>query len=336
MVTIVPILVALGAVAARSRVWISLVALATTYASMVLSFMAAWPTDDLSWIFFSAGTACGVAWGLGAFAHQARRRIRELQAKQERATEAVTSERARIAAELNGIITGALSRMRVEAASAREHIEHDRAAVVAAFAAIEAIGVEAMHELRRLLHVLHDDPGFTDGERAEARDDSPSGRLSRRLRSIDGSDIAITIGVIAATMVLTAMAFEGAMRVPASLFLGLTVCVLLWRHQFPIAVFILVIVGNAAAIFLFSNGDFIFDNQTALPAVLVALAAVAGDRSAWISIPALVIAWAYASVSALAYPAVLPEHPGDALLTVAIWMAALIAGRRRRRIENCR
>ncbi len=97
------------------------------------------------------------------------------------------------------------------------------------------------------------------------------------------------------------------MRMLASLFLGLTLCVLLWRHQFPVIVFILVIIGNAAAILLFHNGDFIFDNQTALPAVLVALAAVAGGRSVWISIPALVIAWAYVSVAALEYPAVFAQ-----------------------------
>ena len=70
----------------------------------------------------------GRAVSLGAWAHSPTRRTDEFEncrTKQERATEAVTSERARIAAEL-ATSRGPLTGCGVEAASAREHIEHDR------------------------------------------------------------------------------------------------------------------------------------------------------------------------------------------------------------------
>lgn len=133
-------------------------------------------------------------------------------------------------------------------------------------------------------------------------------------------------------MFLAAPSF-GAMRMPASLFLGVVLVVVLWRRRFPIAAFIIVVAGNAAAVLLFRGGDFALESQVALPSMLVALAAVAAGRPLWASIPAVAIAWTYGALPSLAYPALRAQSLlTDGVVVVAVWVAAFVTGRRRRRI----
>jgi signal transduction histidine kinase len=96
-----------------------------------------------------------------------------------------------------------------------------------------------------------------------------------------------------------------------------------------------VIAATAAAVLLFHGGDFVWDNQIAIVGVAVALAAVAAGKSAWISVPALAIAWAYLSIPSLEYPYVFATSiVGNAALVVAIWLAGLVTGRRRQQIAK--
>lgn len=325
--------VGLGAVAARCRVWISLIALGVTFIHLALVFSVTFPPSVTAWNFFITGLVCVIAWGLGFSARVVRTRLQQLETDQEQAAAAVHAERSRIASELSTIIRGAVTAMLADASTARSAIADDPDRAVAAFTAIEATGVEAMHELRRLLHLLHDDPRLAPEERTGPVRDPREGTLRERLAAVSGKDALLTISTIVGTMFLASLSFVDGMRLLASLFLGLTLCVLLWRHQFPVVVFGAVIVATSLAVVLFNGGDFVFDNPTPLIAVLVALAAVAGGTRLWISIPALVIAWAYLSISAFEYPDVFASNVvGTAGIATAVWLAGLVTGRRRRQI----
>ncbi|MFK4804639.1 histidine kinase [Microbacterium sp. ZW CA_36] len=327
--------VGLGAVAARRHVWISLICLCVTYAHTTLVFVVAFPASSAAWNSFATAVVCAVSWGLGAFAHVIRTRLGQLQIDQERAAAAVLAERSRIASELSTIVRGAVAAMVAEASVARVTIADNRGRAVAAFAAVERTGVEAMHELRRLLHLLHDDPQLAVEERTEHADDPVRGRFRDRLTMVSDRDALVTISAIAGTMFLASLSYEGGMRLLASLFLGLTLCVLLWRHQFPVVVFGSVIAATALAVVLFHGGDFVFDNQTPIIPVLVALAAVASATSLWISIPTSLIAWAYLSITAFEYPEVMASNLiGSAAIVIAVWLAGVVTGRRRRQIDR--
>ena len=327
--------VGLGAVAARRHVWISLLCLCVTYAHTTLVFVVAFPASNAAWNYFATAVVCAVSWGLGASAHVIRARLGQLQIDQERAAAAVRAERSRIASELSTIVRGAVAAMVAEASVARDTIADDRGRAVAAFAAVEQTGVEAMHELRRLLHLLHDDPQLAVEERTQHAEGPVSGRLRDRLTMVSDRDALVTISAIAGTMFLASLSYEDGMRLLASLFLGLTLCVLLWRHQFPVVVFGSVIAATALAVVLFHGGDFVFENQTPAIAVLVALAAVAGATSLWISIPASLIAWAYLSITAFEYPEALASNLiAGATIVIAVWLAGVVTGRRRRQIDR--
>ncbi|MFH8249982.1 histidine kinase [Microbacterium sp. B2969] len=339
MVGAVATLVALGGVAARRPLWTSLTAWAASLASMALSLINTWGDDSAGWAVLSSTVICSIVWCLGTVAQRTRRHMQELEADERRASQAVMSERVRIASDLNGIIRRALRVMADETGSARDHLGRDRERVTRALASVESVGVEAMHELRRLLHVLHDDPSLAIDESAppaEPEEASFRAWIARLPLRLDRSDLAVTIGVVVATMWFTSDAFgDGAIPVLASLYFGVVLLVVLWRRLFPLAVFVLVIAGHAVAVLLFRGGDFISYNQAAIPAVLVALAAVAAAKPVWISIPVLVIAWGYISLSSLQYPATyVMSFVVDAAAVAAVWLAGLVVGRRRRRIHD--
>lgn len=331
-VVVMALAVALGAVASRRPVWVSLIALAVTAASMALFLQAAaFPGNDyFGWFFTTSFVLCWVVWGIGFSAHRNRQRIQDLEAEQQQALDAVTAERRQIATELNSIITSAATTMRDEAAAAAAQLRGDLERASRALATIEETGIEAMHELRRLLHLLHDDPGFAS---AEPTNLAPAARLSTRLGDIGNGDAGVTVAVIAATMLMIAGGYGGA-GLFASLFLGIVLIGLLWRNHFPVVVLTVVIAGHAAAVFLFFSGDFGDDNQTALPGVLVALAAVASNRAWWISLPCLAIAWTYISLPFLRYPYLhATSLLSYAVVVTAVWLAAAVVGRRRRQID---
>lgn len=295
--------------------------------------------DSTAWALTASAIGCAIAWGLGLLAHRHHHRFARLQREYESASVAVAAERSGIAAELNTIIRVAILRMLQDAASARSALPDDRDGAIAAFRSIETAGVESMHELRRLLHLLHDEPSLAPPNPADTPPDRPPTRwtgLRHRLTNVTRWDFVVTAATIVATVILTTVApFGPPARWQASLYFAVTLSVLLWRRAFPVTIFLLVIVADAAAVVLFRFGIFVSDNFAAFPAVLVALAAVAAATQIWISIPALVIAVGYLSVPSFAYPAVLAANlTTNAVFVVAVWLGGVLAGRRRRQIAQ--
>ncbi len=330
--TFVSVLIALGAVASRRPLWTGLAAFAGAWAYQLATMVAAFPWQ-LAWSTFATGTVCAIAWGLGRLAHRHRARILRLEDDHEAAGEAVRAERARIASELNGIIRVAVYGMLSHAAAARRWIRREPDRASDAFAAVEAAGVEAMHELRRLLHLLHDDAGLALPTEA-ATPESRATRLGRALH-VDRGDVVVAACGVFAGVVLAAASFPAATAPLAGAYLGVVLWVLVWRRRFPVPVFLLVIAGHAGAVLLFNRGQFVFDSWSGYVPLLIALAAVAGGTSPWISVPALVVAYGYLLPTALVYPDVLASNlMGIGALALAVWITGVITGRRRRRIRQ--
>lgn len=335
-------LTGLGAVAARRPLWVSTLALATTYSFLVTAgviAMAAGPYPDaIAWAFISSGALCAIAWGLGVFAHRHHRRLEQLHREHESAGQAVQAERSRIATELNGIVKDAVTSMMRDASAVRATTDHER--IVAAFASIEAAGVEAMHELRRMLHVLHDQAEFTLSPPADAYDGAGTReewwrKGLHRFARVTVWDAVITVFAITVTVLASMSVFFGTARMDASLYFVVVLCVLLWRRAFPVAVFLLVIVADAGAVFLFRNGDFGWDSYTAVAPVMITLATVAATRSPWVSIPVLAVAWGYLSVPQYSSPEYLATNlAAVTVLAIAVWLVGTLTGVRRRQISR--
>jgi signal transduction histidine kinase len=117
----------------------------------------------------SAYLSYGVAWLIGdnlrvrrAYTKQLEDRAAELEhEREEKAAQAVTEERARIARELHDVVAHYVSVMVVQAAGARRVVDKDPASAKGALEAVEAAGRTALTEMRRMLEVLRaDDPGM--------------------------------------------------------------------------------------------------------------------------------------------------------------------------------
>ena len=111
----------------------------------------------------------GLAWLIGdnlrvrrAYTKQLESRAVELEREREdKAAQAVTEERARIARELHDVVAHYVSVMVVQAAGARRVVDKDPAAAKGALEAVESAGRTALAEMRRMLEVLReDDPGM--------------------------------------------------------------------------------------------------------------------------------------------------------------------------------
>jgi signal transduction histidine kinase len=111
----------------------------------------------------------GLAWLIGdnlrvrrAYTRELENRALQLEREREdKAAQAVTEERSRIARELHDVVAHHVSVMVVQAAGARRIAEKDPAAAQAALAAVETAGRTALTEMRRMLEVLRaDEPGM--------------------------------------------------------------------------------------------------------------------------------------------------------------------------------
>jgi signal transduction histidine kinase len=111
----------------------------------------------------------GFAWLIGdnlrvrrAYTKELESRAAELEREREdKAAQAVTEERARIARELHDVVAHYVSVMVVQATGARRVIDKDPAAAKGALEAVEAAGRTALAEMRRMLEVLRaDDSGM--------------------------------------------------------------------------------------------------------------------------------------------------------------------------------
>jgi signal transduction histidine kinase len=166
------ILLAFYTVAASEPRRRALVAAAITSVGILLSLMGYAAFSSLSdWAANLGSTYAlfGVAWLIGdnlrvrrAYTKELEDRATDLMAEhEERASRAVTEERARIARELHDVVAHYVSVMVVQAAGARRIADKDPAAARGALVAVESAGRTALAEMRRMFEVLRaDDPGM--------------------------------------------------------------------------------------------------------------------------------------------------------------------------------
>jgi Signal transduction histidine kinase len=147
------------------------VAAAITAAGILISLASYAAFSSAGWTGSLTGTylSFGLAWLIGdnlrvrrAYTRQLEDRAIELEReREEKAAQAVTEERARIARELHDVVAHHVSVMVVQAAGARRIADKDPAAARTALEAVEAAGRTALTEMRRMLEVLRaDDPGM--------------------------------------------------------------------------------------------------------------------------------------------------------------------------------
>ena len=150
----------------------AIVAAAVTAACVLISFAAYAAFDSISgWTTNLSVTylSFGLAWLIGdnlrvrrAYTRQLEDRAAELEReREEKAAQAVTEERARIARELHDVVAHYVSVMVVQAAAARRVADKDPVAARGALEAVELAGRTALAEMRRMLEVLRaDDQGM--------------------------------------------------------------------------------------------------------------------------------------------------------------------------------
>jgi signal transduction histidine kinase len=173
---VLPLLVALAAVAELRPLRVSVGALAIVVLPTVLlvvdAAQAASPQAVVTATIGSALFYCAVdalAWGIGRWARRQRRQVDSLQAlhtaqvqEQQAETEnAILAERLRIAGELHDIVAHSVTIMVLHAAGAKRVVDTDPDRAKESMTTIEASGRQAMGELRRLLELLRDDEGRT-------------------------------------------------------------------------------------------------------------------------------------------------------------------------------
>ncbi len=147
------------------------VAAAITAGGILISLASYAAFDAAGWTASLTGTylSFGLAWLIGdnlrvrrAYTRQLEERAVQLELeREEKAAQAVTEERARIARELHDVVAHYVSVMVVQAAGARRIADKDPAAARTALEAVESAGRTALAEMRRMLAVLReDDPGM--------------------------------------------------------------------------------------------------------------------------------------------------------------------------------
>ena len=166
------VVVAFYTVAAHEPRRRATVAAAMTAACVLISFAAYAAFDSITgWTANLSVTylSFGLAWLIGdnlrvrrAYTRQLEDRAAELEhEREEKAAQAVTEERARIARELHDVVAHYVSVMVVQAAAARRVADKDPDAARGALQAVEMAGRTALAEMRRMLEVLRaDDPGM--------------------------------------------------------------------------------------------------------------------------------------------------------------------------------
>jgi signal transduction histidine kinase len=137
-----------------------LATLALWWMSVLLDFVAGRETGGVADFLF-AGLILGCAFVPGVVVQRLRRQaeagrvaLDAANSDRERARQAVSAERARIARELHDVVAHTLSIMVVQAAAADELVERDPAGAHAALRAVQEAGRSAVTEMARMLDLL--------------------------------------------------------------------------------------------------------------------------------------------------------------------------------------
>jgi signal transduction histidine kinase len=166
------VFVAFYTVAANEPRRRAMLAAAMTAGGILISYASYATFDSVSGWTVSLTTtylSYGLAWLIGdnlrvrrAYTKELEDRAAELEReREEKAEQAVTEERLRIARELHDVVAHYVSVMVVQATGARRVAEKDPMAARAALEAVESAGRTALAEMRRMLEVLReDDPGM--------------------------------------------------------------------------------------------------------------------------------------------------------------------------------
>ncbi|HET8560797.1 MAG TPA: sensor histidine kinase [Marmoricola sp.] len=136
-----------------------------------------------------------IAWLVGALvratsqAAEQRRLVR-----QQRASRAVAEERNRIARELHDVIGHSVSVMTVQASAVRRRLRADQAVERQALETVEAVGREALAEMRRMVGVLRQ-----DGDRATDREPPPGlAQVHRLVEKFRAAGLPVQLAVTGA------------------------------------------------------------------------------------------------------------------------------------------
>ncbi len=124
-----------------------------------------------------------IAWLVGALVRsQAQNLDQRRAARQQRASQAVAEERTRIARELHDVLGHSVSVMTVQASAVRRRLTPSQQAERQALESVEAVGREALAEMRRMVGVLRE-PGDRAADREPPRGLSQVGRLVEQFRA---------------------------------------------------------------------------------------------------------------------------------------------------------
>jgi signal transduction histidine kinase len=132
-----------------------------------------------------------IAWLLGALVRSSaslteQRRL----AREQRASRAVAEERNRIARELHDVIGHSVSVMTVQAAAVRRRLAPDQATERQALETVEAVGREALTEMRRMVGVLRQ-----EGDRADREPPPGMDQLERLADQFRAAGLPVTLVV---------------------------------------------------------------------------------------------------------------------------------------------
>jgi signal transduction histidine kinase len=139
-----------------------------------------------------------VGWLAGALVRVTRLYAEQRRAtREQRASRAVAEERNRIARELHDVIGHSVSVMTVQASAVRRRLTTDQVAERQALEAVEAVGREALGEMRRMVGVLRQ-----DGEAADLEPPPGLDQLERLADKFRASGLAVHLSVTGAALPL--------------------------------------------------------------------------------------------------------------------------------------
>ena len=135
-----------------------------------------------------------IAWLLGALVRVTRLNAEQRRVNREqRASHAVAEERSRIARELHDVIGHSVSVMTVQASAVRRRLAPEQVVERQALETVEAVGREALAEMRRMVRVLRQSDADTELEPPPGLDQV--GRLAEKFRN---AGLPVTVSVTGA------------------------------------------------------------------------------------------------------------------------------------------